>query len=833
MANVPARASNPVPSVQDKMIRNKRKYRTDQSAPQTDSTTFPFTQTECHNYGLLEKGCEGFNLEHLASVCDMCKTLMCGPEERLEWEDGFQDADWSEFTESRLEEILMGNLDVIFNNAIKLVSSYGYSEEVATNAVLAAGAHDTGKESLAGMVDSALQSLRSGQELSRSLNPIEDLAELEKSILKRMVGLVSESQPFFSTGDAMWCLLICDMNVARACAVDYDGPNTGPLAHQVGSGSSPSSGVGPVNESIVNTPSPSSQSETSKVLGLPIPRSPSIASNVWSVISNVKPDENPNPSTDHNKHQKEGGSKKGANSGLRKEAMLRSKSISLEKSLRALGSKAASKACKHGVPANLLLDRKCKYTASDSTTGITVKSTFKLSKLMGGGVLRKDAVLDLSFHATKTSSSSSSSCCSTGNTNTSTANTTNSSAAVPTANTNLSLSIQSTNAPNPPSTNQAAANPEATNNTNKDLFIEWVPQDKKDEVALKLVPHMRELQAQMQDWTDWAQQKVMQAARRLAKDKEELQSLRQEKDEVGRLQEERKSLEESTRKKLAEMEAAIAKAGGQVERANSAARRLRMENSSLRLEMEAAKTHAAVTAANCRELSKNEMKSLKKFQSWEAQRALLQDELVTEKNKLAHLQRLLEQAKQQHHQLQGCWQQEEKARIDALAQVNCLKKEREQVETTARAEENGLVLKAENDLQRFKSEIRALEQQIQQLRVTSDSSKLVPPRWGLQDNKSYAARLSQGRSNNNNNHNTSQDKAKVVAVFQEAETDEVQRERECVMCLSEEMSVLFLPCAHQVVCVKCNEMHESQGMTDCPSCRAPIHRRIVVRCADS
>lgn len=68
--------------------------------------------------------------------------------------------------------------------------------------------------------------------------------------------------------------------------------------------------------------------------------------------------------------------------------------------------------------------------------------------------------------------------------------------------------------------------------------------------------------------------------------------------------------------------------------------------------------------------------------------------------------------------------------------------------------------------------------------------------------------------------------------LQDSGIGDVQRERECVMCLTDEMSVVFLPCAHQVVCLKCNELHEKQGMTGCPSCRTPIQRRICVRLAD-
>lgn len=57
----------------------------------------------------------------------------------------------------------------------------------------------------------------------------------------------------------------------------------------------------------------------------------------------------------------------------------------------------------------------------------------------------------------------------------------------------------------------------------------------------------------------------------------------------------------------------------------------------------------------------------------------------------------------------------------------------------------------------------------------------------------------------------------------------LKQQRECVMCLSEEMAVLFFPCAHQVLCEECNILHEKKGMKDCPSCRAPIQERINVR----
>ncbi|KAK9933602.1 hypothetical protein M0R45_020792 [Rubus argutus] len=50
--------------------------------------------------------------------------------------------------------------------------------------------------------------------------------------------------------------------------------------------------------------------------------------------------------------------------------------------------------------------------------------------------------------------------------------------------------------------------------------------------------------------------------------------------------------------------------------------------------MEAAKLRAAESAASCQEVSKREKKTLMKFQSWEKQKTLFNEELVTEKRKL-------------------------------------------------------------------------------------------------------------------------------------------------------------------------------------------------------
>lgn len=165
---------------------------------------------------------------------------------------------------------------------------------------------------------------------------------------------------------------------------------------------------------------------------------------------------------------------------------------------------------------------------------------------------------------------------------------------------------------------------------------------------------------------------------------------------------------------------------------------------------------------------------------------------------------------------------------ELLSQASSIRKEREQIEASAISKEDVIKLKAETNLQKYKDDIQKLEKEISQLRLKTDSSKIAALRRGI--NESYASRLADAKySTTQKDLSTPHYSVIEAAEFQEySDIGGVKRERECVMCLSEEMSVVFLPCAHQVVCTTCNELHEKQGMKDCPSCRTPIQRRVPV-----
>jgi hypothetical protein len=707
---------SPSVSVQEKGSRNKRKFRADPPVGDQNKIILS-TQIECPSY---EFSAEKFEITpgHVQpSACDLCSInqdhtdglkLDLGlssaigssevgpsrPREELE-ADEFRDADWSDLTEAQLEELVLSNLDAIFKSAIKKIVVCGYTEEVATKAILRSGLCYGCKDTVSNIVDNALAFLRSGQEIDPSREHyFEDLKQLEKYVLAELVCVLQEVRPFFSTGDAMWCLLICDMNVSHACAMEGE-PLSSFVCDGAASGSSYLSTQPQLKTETksleLNLPNPSKpficshsiQSEASTVAGASNTTKPK-SSLVLNGLLSEKEGTNTSDNVDKSINvagtcqspaveEKFGGSRKVHSGSTKREYMLRQKSLHVEKHYRTYGSKGSSRGGKLSGFSSLILDKKLK-SVSDSTAVNLKNAALKLSKPMGVDVPQDNENHSLSTNSGLSSSSSAASNLESVNT-TSTLSKTNTSTTLhavspppvlpavntsPTlsaADTELSLSLptKSNSALVPGSFNAEPPNCSYAGIPYDKSLGQWVPQDKKDEMILKLVPRVRELQNQLQEWTEWANQKVMQAARRLGKDKAELRTLRQEKEEVERLKKEKQTLEENTMKKLSEMENALGKASGQVERANSAVKKLQLENAILRKEMEAAKLCAAESAASCQEVSKREKKTLMKFQSWEKQKSFLQEELMAEIRKVTQLLQELDQAKDLEEQFEVCF----------------------------------------------------------------------------------------------------------------------------------------------------------------------------------
>ncbi|OVA01289.1 zinc finger protein [Macleaya cordata] len=348
--------------------------------------------------------------------------------------------------------------------------------------------------------------------------------------------------------------------------------------------------------------------------------------------------------------------------------------------------------------------------------------------------------------------------------------------------------------------------------------------DSKGEMILNLAHQIRELEGQVKDRKEWAHQKAMQAARKLSLDLTELKMLRMEREETQRLKKGKQTLEDTTMKKLSEMENALRKASGQVDRANAAVRRLENENAEIRAEMEASKLSASESVTTCLEVAKREKKCLKRLLAWEKQKTKLQQEVAEEKQKISQLQQQLLQIKESRKETEVKWRQELKAKELAIAQVEEERRSKESIEVSVKGKQEALRRKTEIDFQRHKDDIQRLEQELLRLRASVEAIQVNHPTNALSTGESEMAKTQREA-----NARVLHDLSKLL----DSSEKETNYDRECLICMKDEVSVVFLPCAHQVLCANCSEDYGKKGKASCPSCRVQIDQRINVYGASS
>jgi hypothetical protein len=635
--------------------RNKRKYSADPPSGELGifELEYPMTPEE---FMAAEKAALAAVAEHGDNLDNVCYTHTCtgfhtAAEGLLESQ---RHVNWTDLNEVQLEEVLLKSLDVTFDNAVTMITAMGYSEAVGRATVVRTAKQYCWRDDLSVFGDVVVDVLKT-QGVPREGACVDYMRQVERAALHDLVSYIIEERPFYSVGEVMFCLLMSDMNVARACTMIYTRAPVPDVAAQVRaqpvSITNPQTGALSRGKLIHMTPNSFNPLavgvDSSTMVAFPNLSSskPSASGNMQHVISNMKPKEHtaavPDCSegqpfvaavTHSSKDGKPFTSKRGSS---KRDSSHRQKFVSFDKSSRAMGSKVSLRSVKHSSLGSAALDRKSRQFTDSSTNGL--KGSSKLGKGFSAVLTGSELSLDFSFSAEAFSTLSLDT------------NRTTSSNPVPAANTDLSVSLSSSTDVSVPSPDQNS-NVEAKDPSRKINFSyhqdrnAWIPRYKKDEIVMILVQRQEEMQTHIQGWTDWAQEKVMQVTRTLAKEKEELQSLRKEKDELVRLQDERHTLEESTRKKLLEMESAIS-------RANASARRRDAENSQLRIQLEAANRHAVESETKFEAFSRKDEKTLKRSQSWESQRAVLQDELAAGKTKLSRVLQQLQHAKEKKDQL--------------------------------------------------------------------------------------------------------------------------------------------------------------------------------------
>ena len=174
--------------------------------------------------------------------------------------------------------------------------------------------------------------------------------------------------------------------------------------------------------------------------------------------------------------------------------------------------------------------------------------------------------------------------------------------------------------------------------------------------------------------------------------------------------------------------------------------------------------------------------------------------------------------------LQFKWRQEQKAKELLLAQVEEERRSKEGAEAGNKRKLEALRLKIEIDFQRHKDDLQRLEQEFSRLKASAESNE-----QNHQSNTLPSGKLERAKPQG-------ETIARLLHELDELEDSsekETNCDRDCIICLKDEVSIVFLPCAHQVLCANCSDNYGKKGKATCPCCRVPIEQRIRVFGASS
>ena len=163
--------------------------------------------------------------------------------------------------------------------------------------------------------------------------------------------------------------------------------------------------------------------------------------------------------------------------------------------------------------------------------------------------------------------------------------------------------------------------------------------------------------------------------------------------------------------------------------------------------------------------------------------------------------------------------QELKAKEDASAQLEEERRLKEAAEVSNKRKLEALRLKMEIDFQRHKDDLQRLEQELLHLKASSQFTESHQPSNTISTGNFEGAKP-QGE--------TIAKLPRELDTPEDSSEKEASSDRECIVCLKDEVSVVFLPCAHQVMCAGCSDDIGLKGKATCPCCRVPVEQKIRV-----
>ncbi|KAJ3677298.1 hypothetical protein LUZ60_003022 [Juncus effusus] len=346
--------------------------------------------------------------------------------------------------------------------------------------------------------------------------------------------------------------------------------------------------------------------------------------------------------------------------------------------------------------------------------------------------------------------------------------------------------IQSTTQNAPPELEQGSENePEANLNSSTN---ESVTEDSDEDIEIdmddvhELIHQTIELGTKLGEQKFWAQEKALQAAKKLSNDLMELRVLHMEKESGERMQKEAEERIAELEKQVEEMEKEVKRTTEELERAQTEVRRLETESKEIRAEMEAARLNGAEASKNYKRLEKKVKRLEKNCEVLEMQKGGLKDELAEIKRKKKEVQDELDALRNTIKNLKIKINEETRLKENARKLVEAERKAKELALVNAKKNLQFIANKYELETNWHTGQIEVLKNEISRLKeaifaAPSSSEKLCRP---------------------------------------------------CIFCGMDEAAVVFLPCRHEVLCSTCGQDYEDIGNERCPTCNLKIVETVYI-----
>nr|KAJ0200483.1 hypothetical protein LSAT_V11C600331880 [Lactuca sativa] len=330
----------------------------------------------------------------------------------------------------------------------------------------------------------------------------------------------------------------------------------------------------------------------------------------------------------------------------------------------------------------------------------------------------------------------------------------------------------------------------------------------KDEILMSLMKEIKDLDTRINEKKKWADEKALQAAKRLCEDRNELKKLRMEKEdnEWTKKQKSPLDIDHPTMKSLIDAEMALRALDTECDHALMLMSYLEIENLEIKAEIMASKLSASESVTSIVESAKREKKHLKKILAWEKQKGKLEEDITSEKQKLVEIEEEMIQVEASKKTAEEKWREEQESKKHALARVEQEMILKEQTISDNKRIQESLHARIDLDLKCQKDDIQRLEQELSRVKSLTDPDHYRASLFGTHFGNDTIGKMLHGSSD-------------------EGDESDDEAYYECVMCGENEVSVVFLPCAHEVVCGDCNKGLKKD---ECPTCGVAIEQRIRV-----